>query len=236
MRNGEHLRTEMLIGKEGLDKLKVAHVAVFGLGGVGSYAAESLARSGIGALTLVDGDVIAPSNLNRQLYALRSTIGLNKADVARRRINDINPDIEVKAYKTFFLPENSGDFDFAEFDYVIDAVDTVSAKLEIIERCKAAGTPVISSMGTGNKLDPSKLEVVDIRDTKICPLAKVMRRELKKRGIEDVKAVCSEETPIKPKIEEFSETGRQSPGSMSFVPAAAGLMMAGEAVKHIIEK
>lgn len=231
----EQLRTRMLIGDEGASKLKDAHVAVFGLGGVGSYAAESLARSGVGKLTLVDGDKIAPSNLNRQLYALRSTIGEDKTSAAKKRIRDINPNIKVIDKKIFFLPENSDDIDFKEFDYVIDAVDTVTAKLEIIKRAKEAGVPVISSMGTGNKLNPEMLKIADIADTKVCPLAKVMRRELKKRGIKDVPVVYSEEEPKAPKFSEFSETGKLSPGSMTFVPASAGLLLASHAVRDLIE-
>lgn len=231
----EQLRTRMLIGDEGASKLKDAHVAVFGLGGVGSYAAESLARSGVGTLTLVDGDTVAPSNLNRQLYALRSTIGEDKTAVAKKRIADINPDTSVIDKQIFFLPENSDEVDFKEFDYVIDAVDMVTAKLEIIRRAKEARVPVISSMGTGNKLDPSMLKIADISQTKICPLAKVMRRELKKRGIKNVSVVYSEEEPIAPKFSEFSKAGKLSPGSMAFVPATAGLIMASRVVIDLIE-
>lgn len=235
MASEEQLRTAMLIGDRGLSKLKDARVAVFGLGGVGSYAAESLARSGVGKLTLVDGDVIAPSNLNRQLFALRSTMGQDKVAAAKKRIADINPDIEVDAIKTFFLPENADGIDFAEFDYVIDAVDTVTAKLEIIERAKNAGVPVISSMGTGNKLNPSLLRVADISETKVCPLARVMRRELKKRNIKNIPVVYSEETPIEPQFDELSPAGKLSPGSMAFVPAAAGLLLASQAVEYLIK-
>lgn len=235
MAEEKHKRTAMLIGDEGVSKLKNARVAVFGLGGVGSYAAESLARSGVGSLTLIDGDKIAPSNINRQLYALHSTLGENKTAVAKKRIKDINPDTEVTEIKTFFLPENSHEIDFSKFDYIIDAVDTVTAKLEIIRRAKEAGVPVVSSMGTGNKLDPSALKIADISNTKVCPLAKVMRRELKKRGIENVPVVYSEEPPKEPKFSEFTPEGKQSPGSMAFVPASAGLLMASHVVRYLTE-
>ena len=235
MTDEEQLRTKMLIGDAGVFKLKDARVAVFGLGGVGSYAAESLARSGVGNLTLIDGDKIAPSNLNRQLYALHSTIGKDKTEAAKKRICDISSEINIEVKNIFFLPENSNEIDFSKFDYVIDAVDTVTAKLEIISRAKEAGVPVISSMGTGNKLNPSMLQIADISETKICPLAKVMRRELKKRGIKDVPVVYSEEQPIEPKFSEFSETGKLSPGSMAFVPASAGLLMASRAVSDLIK-
>lgn len=224
----------MLIGDTGIEKLKAAHVAVFGLGGVGSYAAEALARSGVGALTLIDGDVFEASNLNRQLCALNSTIGEDKTQATKRRIADINPKIKVNAINTFFLPENADSIDFKEFDYVIDAVDTVTAKLAIIECSKNAGVPVISSMGTGNKTDPTMLKVADISDTKVCPLAKVMRRELKRRNITALPVVYSEETPIKPQFCEKSEHGRHNPGSMAFVPGAAGLILASRAVEHLL--
>lgn len=236
MTDVEQARTAMLIGTEGIKKLKNSHIAVFGLGGVGSYAAESLARSGVGKLTLIDGDVIAPSNLNRQLYALHSTIGLDKAEVAKARIADIDPGVEVTAKKLFFLPECADAIDFSKFSYVIDAVDTVTAKLEIIVRCLKNNVPVISSMGTGNKLNSSMLRVADISETKICPLAKVMRRELKKRGIYNLPVVYSEETPLTPKFDEFSPNGKLSPASMAFVPASAGLLLAAQAVKCLLDK
>lgn len=214
-------RTERIIGGEALAKLRQAKILLFGVGGVGSYVAEGLARAGIGSLTLVDRDVVDITNLNRQLPALHSTIGRSKVEVMAERIRDINPDCEVEERKIFFLPET--DFDFAHYDYVVDAVDTVTAKLEIIARAKAAGVPVISSMGTGNKLDPQMFRIVDITETKICPLAKVMRRELKKRGISEVKVLYSEEEP------------KSVGGSISFVPSVAGLIIAGEVVKELVK-
>lgn len=226
-------REELLLGESAIERLKNARVAVFGVGGVGGYAAEALARCGVGTLDLIDNDVVSTSNINRQIIALHSTVGRYKVDVMADRIRDINPNIIVNAYKCFFLPENAGKFDFSEFDYVADAVDTVTAKISIIEAAKAAGTPVISSMGAGNKLHPEMFEVVDISKTSVCPLAKVMRRELKKRGIGDVKAVCSREEPLKPLISEIQKNGKQTPGSVAFVPSAAGLIMAGEIVREL---
>ncbi len=238
-------RTEKLIGKENIDKLTSARVAVFGVGGVGGFTVEALARSGIGHIELIDHDTVALSNLNRQIIATHDTIGRDKVDVMKERILSINPKVEVVTHKCFFLPENKDDFDFSKYTYVVDAVDTVTAKLTIIEEAKKAGVGVISSMGTGNKLDPTKFEVADISKTSVCPLAKVMRRELKKRGISHVKVVYSREEAITPLEEETaSQCGRQNseeavgrkkiaPGSISFVPSVAGLIIAGEVIKDI---
>ena len=196
MSKEQFARTEKLLGKEAVQRLYSARVAVFGIGGVGGYAVEALARSGVGALDLVDSDTVCESNLNRQIIALHSTIGRSKTEVMRERIFDINPQINVNVYDCFFLPQNAGEFPFSEYDYVVDAVDTVTAKLELILRAKEAGVPIISCMGAGNKLDPTQFRVADIYQTKICPLAKVMRRELKKRGVEQLKVVYSEEEPV----------------------------------------
>lgn len=219
-------RTQMLIGEAGIDKLKNAHVAVFGVGGVGGYVVEALARSGVGAFDLIDNDQVCLSNLNRQIIATRDTIGRDKADVMRERILSINPDAVVNVHKCFYLPENAEQFDFTRYTYVVDAVDTVTAKIDIILRAQQAGTMVISAMGAGNKLDPTKLAVADIYKTTMCPLAKVMRRELKKRGVKKLKVVYSTEQPIKHKAE--------VPGSIAFVPSVSGLLIAGEVVKDII--
>lgn len=229
-------REELLLGSEAVERLKRARVAVFGVGGVGGYVAEALARCGIGTLDLIDNDVVSLSNINRQIIALHSTVGKYKVDVMAERIKDINPHIAVNVYRCFFLPENKGDFDFSSYDYVADAVDTVTAKLSIIEEAKAAGVPVISSMGAGNKLHPEMFEIADISETSVCPLAKVMRRELKKRGIGDVKVVYSKEEALKPLISEIQENGKQTPGSIAFVPSAAGLLIAGEIVRDIAKK
>ncbi len=215
-----------------MNKLRNARVALFGVGGVGGYAAEALARGGIGSIDLIDMDTVSTSNINRQIIALSSTVGMSKVSAMQQRIADIDPEITVRTYEMFFLPENADTFDFAEYDYVIDAVDTVTAKLSIIEKAKAAGTPVISSMGTGNKLDPTAFRVADIKKTSVCPLARVMRRELKKRGIDSLKVVYSEEQPIE-LAETPEENGRHLPGSISFVPGAAGLIIAGEVIKDI---
>jgi len=234
-------RTALLLGDENLGRLKNARVAIFGIGGVGGYVAEALARSGIGSFVLVDDDRVCISNINRQIIALESTIGRDKVEVMKDRIHDINPFAEVEARKCFFLPENAGEFDFSSWSYVVDAVDTVTAKLSIIEEAKKAGIPVISSMGTGNKLDPAKLELADIYETSICPLARVMRHECRKRGIESLKVVYSREEPLKPAPSLLPEAGRDHdkkrrsiPGSTAFVPPAAGLMIAGCVVKDII--
>ena len=245
-------RMALLYGDAAMERLKGARVAVFGIGGVGGYAVEALARSGIGALDLVDHDRVSFSNLNRQIIATRSSVGRLKVEVAAERIRDINPDCTVRTYRTFFLPETAGDFDFGVYDYVVDAVDTVTAKLLIAEKARDAGVPVISAMGTGNKLHPDRLEVADLFETTECPLARVMRKEARKRGIEHLKVVYSKETPLTPLSEEpegadadtggpeSEETGygkkRVTPGSTAFVPAAAGLLMAAEVVNELAEE
>jgi len=229
-------RLELMIGEEAVQRLKKAHVAVFGVGGVGGYTVEALARSGVGALTLVDDDTVNLTNLNRQIIALHSTLGQYKVDAAKARILDIHPDCRVTAMKTFFLPENADAFDFAQYDYVVDAIDTVSGKIELAVRCQAAGVPIISCMGAGNKLDPTAFVVTDISKTSVCPLARVMRRELRKRGVEKLKVVYSTE-PAREQMgkPEDSETGtrRSVPASNAFVPAAAGLIAAGEVIREI---
>lgn len=232
----EFSRTQMLLGPEALQRLRGARVAVFGLGGVGGYAVEALARGGIGALDLVDNDTVGESNLNRQLFALRSTLGLPKTEAARRRVLDINPGITVKTWELFYSADTADAFDLGAYDYIVDAIDTVSAKLLLIERAVRAQTPVISSMGTGNKLDPSLFRVEDLAKTSMDPLARVMRRELGKRGIKHVKVVWSPEEALTPQggREEAERIGkRQIPGSVSFVPGAAGLILAGEVIRHI---
>lgn len=235
----ELLRTKLLIGDEGLEKLHNAKVAVFGVGGVGGYVVEALARSGIGSLTIVDDDVVAPSNINRQIIALHSTIGKSKVQVMKDRIHDINPEIAVDARQCFYLPETAAEFDFSEYSYIVDAVDTVTAKLEIIMQAKDKKIPVISSMGTGNKLDPSRFCITDIYKTEVCPLAKVMRQECRKRGIKKLKVLYSPEIPIKNKstnVEENSNHAKRStPGSIAFVPPTAGLLIAGEVVNDILK-
>lgn len=220
-------RTESLIGKEALEKLKNSRVAVFGVGGVGSYVVEALARSGVGALDLIDNDSVSESNINRQIVALHSTLGKQKTAVAAARVKDINPAIKVREHNLFFLPKTANSFDFSPYDYVVDAIDTVSGKLALIECAKAANVPVISSMGTGNKLDPTAFEVADISQTSVCPLARVMRRELKKRGVEKVKVVYSKEEP--------KQSGGSVPASIAFVPSVAGLIIASEVVKDLIK-
>ncbi len=240
-------RTELLIGPEKLKRLQQMRVAVFGVGGVGGYTVEALARSGVGTLDLIDNDKISLSNLNRQIYALHSTIGRYKVDVARERVLDINPKAQVNIYHTFYLPQTADQFDFTRYDYVVDAIDTVTGKLMLVQQAKEAGTPVISSMGAGNKMDPAAFMAADISETSVCPLAKVMRRELKKRGITSLKVVYSRETPLKPQIQEKNgdeqECGRepegrrrQTPGSSAFVPAAAGLIVAGEVVCDLLKE
>ena len=229
-------RTEMLLGPVAVEKLRRARVAVFGLGGVGGYVVEALARGGIGALDLVDSDTVSQSNLNRQLLALRSTLGLPKTEAARRRILDIDPGITVKTWELFYNADTADAFDLGAYDYIVDAIDTVSAKLLLAERAVAAGTPIISSMGTGNKLDPSAFRVADLAKTSMDPLARVMRRELGKRGIRHLKVVFSPEEALTPQggREEAESLGkRQIPGSVSFVPGAAGLILAGEVIRHI---
>ncbi|EET59926.1 ThiF family protein [Marvinbryantia formatexigens DSM 14469] len=265
-------RTELLIGKDNLDRLSRARVAVFGVGGVGGYVVEALARSGVGTLDLIDSDKVASSNLNRQIIATYNTIGQYKVDAARERVLSINPQAVVNAYRTFYLPETAAQFDFASYDYVVDAIDTVTGKLMLAEQAQKSGTPIISSMGAGNKMDASAFEVADIYETSVCPLAKVMRRELKKRGIRKLKVVYSKETPLTPRTEDricgqaaekaCGQDGeqteqvctagnaangsagnvqeaavgrrRQTPGSMAFVPAVAGLIIAGEVVRDLI--
>ncbi|MBQ8685806.1 MAG: tRNA threonylcarbamoyladenosine dehydratase [Clostridia bacterium] len=229
-------RTVALIGAEGLEKLHKAHVAVFGVGGVGGYVVEALARSGVGELTLVDNDRVSLSNLNRQIIALHSTLGRRKVEVAAERARDINPDITVHGVPLFVLPESVDELDFSPFDYVVDAIDTVSGKLAIIERARAQGVPVISAMGAGNKLDPAKFEVADIEKTSVCPLARVMRRELKKRGVKGVKVVYSKEEAIVPERAEKTASGKPIAGSISFVPSVAGLILAGEVIKDLIKE
>ncbi len=230
-------RTERLLGQEAMERLRRARVAVFGIGGVGGYAAEALARSGVGALDLVDRDVVSRSNLNRQIIALHSTLGRSKVEVMRERILDINPAAQVRVWKLFYLPETAGQFDFRQYDYVVDAVDTVTAKLELALRAREAGVPLISCMGAGNKLDPTAFRVADIGETSGCPLARVMRRELRKRGVEHLKVVYSPEPPRKPRAEagETAETpeGRPSPGSVAFVPSVAGLVAAGAVIREL---
>ena len=228
-------RAELLFGREGMEKLARARVAVFGVGGVGGYVVEALARSGVGALDLIDSDVVALSNFNRQIVATAETLGAYKVDAAKARILSINPDCSVRTYKTFFLPENADAFDFTAYDYIVDAIDTVTAKIALILKARACGVPVISSMGTGNKLDPTKLEVSDISKTSVCPLARVMRVELRKRGVAHLKVVYSKEEPTKPEeSREAPQGGRRSvPGSTAFVPPAAGLIIAAEVVKDL---
>ncbi len=226
-------RTALLIGEAGVEKLKKSHVAVFGVGGVGGYVVEALARSGVGRLTLVDNDTVSVSNLNRQIIALHSTLGKLKTEVAAARVKDINPDIAVEVRNTFFLPENAGEFDFSAYDYVVDAIDTVSGKIALIEQAKLAGVPVISCMGAGNKLNGGAFEVADISKTSVCPLARVMRRELKKRGIAHVKVVYSKEEPLQTGARDV-ESGKPLPASIAFVPSVAGLLLAGEVIKDLI--
>ena len=227
-------RTELLIGNDSLIRLNNAKVAVFGIGGVGGYAVEALVRGGIGSFVLIDNDTICASNINRQIIATTKTIGRYKTEVMKERILDINPNAYVETYECFFLPENSGKFDFSEYDYVVDAVDTVTAKLEIIMKAKEAGVSVISSMGTGNKLDAGAFVVTDIYKTSVCPLARVMRRELKKRKIPALKVVYSTEKPIETDAPVDPETHKKTPGSISFVPSCAGLIIASVVVRDLL--
>ena len=229
-------RTELLIGREALERLQGSRVAVFGVGGVGGHVVEALARSGVGSFELIDNDVVSPSNINRQIIATWQTVGQYKVDVMRERILSINPRAAVNVRRCFYLPETAEKFDFGEYSYVVDAVDTITAKIDIIMRAREAGTPVISSMGAGNKLDPSRFRVADIYQTSVCPLARVMRRELRKRGVESLKVVYSTEEAIKPEwsAEEAGKKGLASvPGSVAFVPAVAGLLMAGEGIRDL---
>ena len=242
-------RTELLLGKEAMNKLENSRVAVFGIGGVGGYVCEALVRSGVGSFDLIDDDKVCLTNLNRQIIATRKTVGQYKTEVMRDRILEINPKADVRIHQCFYLPENASDFDFSEYDYVVDAVDTVTAKIELIMRAKESGTPIISSMGAGTKLDASAFRVADIYKTKVCPLAKVMRRELKKRGVKKLKVVYSEEQPIRP-IEDMAISCRSHcicppgakhkcterrdiPGSVAFVPSVVGLIIAGEVIKDL---
>lgn len=237
------IRTEMLLGHKAMEKLASSRVAVFGIGGVGGYIAEALVRSGIGAIDLIDNDRFTISNLNRQLFATTKYINCYKVDAAEERLKDINPNIKIKTFKTFYLPETANIFNFKEYDYIADAIDTISGKIELILRAEASNTKIISSMGTGNKLNPTAFEVADIYETSVCPLARVMRRELKKRGIKKLKVVYSKEevlTPLHLQCEntEISENipKRQIPGSISFVPSVAGLIIAGEIIKDLIKE
>lgn len=230
------IRTELLLGEDGVAALQRARVAIFGIGGVGGYVAEALARSGVGAFVLVDRDVVSISNINRQIIATTRTVGKPKAELMRDRILEINPEARVEVRNCFFLPENAAEFDFTAYSYVVDAVDTVTAKLEIVTRAGEAGVPVISSMGAGNKLDPTRFEVADIYETSVCPLARVMRRELKKRGVDRLKVVYSREEALTPKQILSDESKRVIPGSVAFVPSVAGLILAGEVVKDLIRR
>lgn len=248
--NKQFSRTELLIGSQAMGRLADARVAIFGIGGVGGYVCEALARSGVGAFDLVDNDIIDITNLNRQIIATTKTLGMDKVEVMKERILEINPQARVRTYRCFYLPENSDAFPMEEYDYIVDAMDTVTAKIELIMRAREKGIPVISCMGTGNKLDPSALCITDLCKTKVCPLARVMRRELKKRGIHKLKVLYSEEIPIRRYTDSFLEKGpgdpacadgqgrdhirRGIPGSISYVPAAAGLMIGGEVIKDLI--
>lgn len=233
-------RTQFLLGQEGMEKLKNAKVAVFGLGGVGGYAVEALARSGVGALELVDHDTVSMTNINRQILATTETVGMDKVEAAAKRVAAINPDIQVTARKIFYLPETADQFDFATYDYVIDAIDTVTGKLMLIQAAQAASTPIISCMGTGNKLDPTAFRVGDISQTTMCPLARIIRKECKKRGIKKLKVVYSTEEPIEctldaddPAWAELPEGRNALPGSVAFVPAVAGMILAGEVIRDL---
>ena len=227
-------RTELLLGQEGVEKLKKSRVAVFGVGGVGGYVVEALARSGVGTLDLIDNDVVSLSNINRQIIALHSTVGRLKTEVAAERAKDINPNITVHTHNVFYLPETAAQFDFSAYDYVVDAIDTVSGKIALVEQAKAANVPIISAMGAGNKIDPTAFLVADVSQTTVCPLARVMRRELKKRGIEHLKVVYSQEEPIPVKTVD-EETGKPIPASVAFVPSVVGLILAGEVIKDLIK-
>ena len=242
-------RTQLLIGKDNMDRLKNARVAVFGIGGVGGYTVEALARSGVGTLDLIDDDKVCLTNLNRQILATRKTIGKYKVDVAKERILDINPDAVVNTYKTFFMPDTAEQFDFSQYDYVVDAIDTVTGKIQLVMQAQESGVPIISSMGAGNKMDAAAFEVADIYKTSVCPLAKVMRRELKKRGVKKLKVVYSKEKPLTPiddmeiscknhcvcppGTERSCTQRRQIPGSNAFVPSVVGLIIAGEVIKDL---
>ena len=246
MPDNQFSRTEMLFGKEAMQRLKQSRVAVFGIGGVGGYTVEALARSGVGAIDIIDNDKVCLSNINRQIIATHKTLGRYKVDAAAERIADINPDCKVTAYKTFYMPDTQNEFDFTKYDYIVDAIDTVTGKLTLIENAKKCGVPIISSMGAGNKLDPTAFEVADIYKTSVCPLAKVMRRELKKRGIRSLKVVYSKEEPQTPisdlcdgdrssNAESENTTRRATPASNAFVPSVVGLIIASEVIKDLIK-
>ena len=240
------IRTEMLLGPAGMKCLRSARVAVFGIGGVGGYVVEALARSGIGTLDLIDNDRISVSNLNRQILALHSTLDRPKVEIAAARVHDIDPEIRVHTYQTFYLPQTRDLFDFSAFDYVVDCIDTVTGKLDLVMQCREAGTPIISAMGTGNKLDPTQLELADISETSVCPLARIMRKELRRRGVKHLKVVYSRETPLTPLFfpapeaaptegpEAYGNQRRAVPGSCAFVPPAAGLLLASEVVQDLL--
>lgn len=231
-------RTEMLLGSEAVHKLKQCRIAVFGIGGVGGYTVEALARSGVGTLDLIDNDTVSLTNINRQIIALHSTVGMNKTEAAKKRLLDINPNIKINTYNTFFTPENSGEFNFSQYDYIVDAIDTISGKIELTVQADKANVPIISSMGAGNKLDPTRFEVSDIYKTSVCPLARVMRRELKKRNIRKLKVVYSKEEALSPKCESDEDSGmkRQTPASIAYVPSVVGLIIAGEVINDIISQ
>ncbi len=242
------IRTEMLIGPEGLQRLRRARVAVFGLGGVGGYVVEALARSGVGTLDLIDNDRVALSNLNRQILALHSTLDRPKVEVAAARVRDIDPEIVTHTYQTFYLPETREQFDFGNYDYVVDCIDTVTAKLDLVMQCRAAGTPIICALGTGNKLDPSQLRLSDLSETSVCPLARIMRKELRRRGVNHLKVVWSTEPPMETRFTPEQEAGpeegpesygnkrRSIPGSSAFVPPAAGLLIASAVVRDLLKR
>ncbi len=230
-------RTQLLLGSKGMEKLLDAHVIIFGIGGVGGSVAEALVRSGIGSFTLVDNDKVSISNINRQIIATLDSVDCMKTEAMKRRMLSIHPQVQVNVRNCFYLPENAAEFDFSQYDYVVDAVDTVTAKLQLVMQAKEANVPIISCMGTGNKLDPGQLRITDIYQTQICPLAKVMRRELRKRGIEELKVLYSEEEPLVPgKADGVCPCGRPVPGSTSFVPPAAGLLIAAEVIKDLINR
>ena len=229
-------RTELILGKEAMEKLAESRVAVFGIGGVGGYVVEALTRSGVGAIDVIDNDKICLTNVNRQIYATLKTVGKYKVDVAAERILEINPNVKVTAHKTFYTPETADEFDFTQYDYVVDAIDTVTGKIGLVLQAQAAATPIISSMGAGNKLDPTAFEVADLYETSVCPLAKVMRRELSRRGVKSLKVVYSKEKPLVPaENEEKDGAKRQIPGSNAFVPPVVGLIIAGEVIKDLIK-
>ena len=234
-------RTRLLLGNDAMEKLRNATVAVFGLGGVGGYVVEALARSGVGALVLVDHDTVSATNINRQILATQETIGMEKSEAAARRVLSIDPDCKVTAIKKFYGPDTAAEFDFTEYDYVVDAIDTVTGKLMLVTAAQAVGTPIISCMGTGNKLDPTKFQIADISKTSVCPLARIMRKECAKRGIKHLKVLFSTEDPIPSdpeaiSLEELPEGRRALPGSVAFVPSVAGLIIAGEVIKDLIKK